>query len=422
MKTYFRFAILAIAIFGLVGLPGCTSTVDEDDVPDLPVPNERKNISLSRSEEEILNTQNEFSLNLFKYYIDKEKGCFVSPLSASMAMSLLANATAGETQREILDVLGFGEADIDAANALIFRLGNELAAVDNTVNLSLANSVWFDYRLDVKQLFIERAAASYGAEFFTVDLYSNSSVDAINQWCSEKTKGLIPEFLQRAPEGLFCLYNATYFNGRWSTPFEKSKTRKEQFHNLDGSHKNTDMMHGLFNICYNETDGIQIVRIPYGNGAYEMVVFVSADNHDIRDYMKSLTADQLKSRINTAGLCKVNLKMPKFNLENTMEMNDFFGKYGVKRIFDLTGDFSPLTDGQCYTNKIKQKTHIIVEEKGTEAAAVTGIHNWGASLSGAEAPTVDVTVDHPFAYIIRECSTGAYLFMGCITDCSNFNK
>jgi serpin B len=87
----------------------------------------------------------------------------------------------------------------------------------------------------------------------------------------------------------------------------------------------------------------------------------------------------------------------------------------MKQIFK--GGFANIADDPLWVSDIKQKTFVEVNEKGTEAAAVTSIvFRVGAQVKGLVKPPVRFFANRPFLFLIREKSTGIILFIGRIDE------
>lgn len=84
---------------------------------------------------------------------------------------------------------------------------------------------------------------------------------------------------------------------------------------------------------------------------------------------------------------------------------------GIKKMFDGTGDFSKIADAGLIFEAM-QKTKITVNEAGTEAATVTKIEGGLTSPGPIHLEKGRLTIDRPFAFFIREVSTGAIIFTG----------
>ena len=78
--------------------------------------------------------------------------------------------------------------------------------------------------------------------------------------------------------------------------------------------------------------------------------------------------------------------------------------------FTGAADFSKMSETGMCIDFVKQKTYVDVNEKGTEAAAVTAIGMKATSVGPSN--MVYFIANRPFVFAIREVSTGAILFIG----------
>ena len=376
-------------------------------------PNERVDIPLSRSELEMTEVGNEFAFEFFKTIVagEKKENLFVSPLSASIALSMCTNGAANETLEEMKATLGFKDYSLDEMNAYYKKLVEGLLAVDNTTTLGIANSIWIRSGFNVKQPFIDLNKDVYDAEVRTLD-FNSQAVAAINQWCSDKTNKRIPEVLEEiSPNMMLFLINALYFKGTWTSEFDKSNTAKEDFTTTSGQKQKVDLMHQVCQTPYVKDNGLQIVELPYGNQAFSMIVLLPEESSSINDAIQQLTAENWNKWMKALYTNPVDIKLPKFKLEYERDLKEDLQKMGMVLPFsEETANFSNMTSDRLFIGLVKQNTFVEVNEEGTEAAAVTIIG--GEVTSAGDDHTVYVHVNRPFIYAIKEKSTGAILFMG----------
>lgn len=397
-----------------VALAACS-----EDSSNTPIP--RVDIPMSRAESEIVNTTNSFSLRFFKKVLETENNNFgASPMSLSIALSMTANGASGEALSEILETIGFEAKDMKDVNTFNSRIVKDLCAVDRTTKISLANSMWIDNSFDVKPGFISDNRNEYGAEIFNENLGSSTTMKKINNWCKDKTNGMIPNFLDKPLDNncMIALLNALYFNGIWTTPFDESKTEKGNFYNNGESLIQTAMMQTEFKCrAAHDSEGANWVSLAYGNGAYHMII-IQPDHIRpgcVEEYFSHISDEDFDEML--AGLIetKMNLKMPKFDFESSIDIKGILQELGIKKMFDGTGDFSKIADTNLIF-KAMQKTRITVSESGTKAATVTKLDGWATSPGPVHLEKGTLTIDHPFAFFIREVSTGAILFTGCVNN------
>lgn len=386
-----------------------------------PTPNDRKDILLTRSELEMTALGNVFAFDFFKTVIanEEKENVFVSPLSASLALSMTANGGDGSTLEEMKTTLGFKDYSLEEMNGYYKKLLNGLLTVDNTTTLGIANSIWIKEGFAVKQPFVDVNKDMYDAEVRSLDFNSPQAVNTINGWCSDKTNKHITNILQFIDsDARMFLINALYFKGVWANKFDKSSTVSEDFTSISGQKSKVDMMHQECSIPYTSEVGLQVAELPYGNEAFSMVVLLPDDGQDMNNLMSQLTPDNWEKWISRLSSCTVDIKLPKFRLGYSRELIEDLKMMGMKVPFEEgSANFSKMSDAELYIGLVKQDTFVEVNEEGTEAAAVTVVGGFETSVGPTQ--PIYFHVNRPFIYVIKEKSTGAILFMGKMGSLSN---
>ncbi|MDQ6420461.1 serpin family protein [Paenibacillus sp. LHD-117] len=211
------------------------------------------------------------------------------------------------------------------------------------------------------------------------------------------------------------LINAIYFKGEWARPFQENATSDGEFVKPDGSMIQVPMMSQSGEFEYKAGEGYQAVRIPYGKGNIRMVIYLpTAESPDLDKMMSVLLSnpDQLTKGFHFED---GELRMPRFKSEYSISLNDALKVLGMEAAFDSEranfGNMAPIPPN-LYISNVQHKTFIEVNERGTEAAAVTSVEM--KEESAAQRFTMDV--NRPFFFTIEDGSTGTMLFMGCIEN------
>ena len=369
-----------------------------------PIKNARHDISLTADEKQLVKQNNDFAFRLFRETRGTDNKV-LSPLSVTFALGMLNNGAAGQTQREINSVLGFGNADADAINQFCRKMLTETATLDKTTRVDIANTIFTNRDYQLLPAFIEQANTYYDAEPQTRDFHDGKTMDVINQWASDHTEGMIKKILDEEtynPDMVSYLLNAIYFKGVWADKFNPDDTRDEAFNGGDM----LPMMHQRQKFSYTENDLYQSVVLPYGNRAYQMTVFLPREDKTIDDVLGALNGENWHE---TTYSYLVDLKLPRFETDSDIDLKSPLIAMGMPSAFDCdAARFDNFCDVATYIGLIKQSAKIKVNEEGTEAAAVTVI--------GAETTSVPLEAtfhaNRPFLYIISECSTGTIFFMG----------
>ena len=371
-----------------------------------------KEIELAEGERKLIESNNDFAFNLFrKARIDTS--CVLSPLSITYALGMLNNGADGQTLKEINQTLGFGEAGADAINAFCQKMLKEANTLDPETKALIANTIFVNeglgYRL--QEGFIDKANTYYSAQPQNRDFADGETMDVINQWASEHTEGMIPEVLNEdtfKPSAVSYLLNALYFKGMWSSPFKKEMTTNESF----GGGKEVPMMHKMGqDFQYAENDLYQAIRLPYGNGAYEMTVFLPREGKTIGDVLDTLNGSNWQF---DSWPTEVDLKLPRFETDTNQNLVKTMSDLGMPTAFGEYADFPHFCNAPVYISNMFQVAKIKLDEEGTEAAAVTVIQMDETGISSPPEPK-PFHANRPFLYIISEQSTGAIFFIGQYT-------
>lgn len=397
----------------------CILAACQSDAPSSLQPQPRKDISLTRSEREIADAGADFAFRFFKQVCktgDKESNLFVSPLSTLLCLSMMTNGAAENTLLEMKSALGFSNYSLEELNEYNRKLVSELLGLDNTVRIGIANSIWIKQGLGVYDSFVEVNKRMYDAQVKELDFTSPGFKDIINGWCAEKTNGCIKEVIQEIPDNA-CLYllNALYFKGIWKNQFKKSNTVEEQFRNVDGSKSDVRMMNMTKKYFeYAENDYFSMAVLPYGNEAFSMVVLLPSEGKSLEESLSQLDDETWKEWSQDFRSSELDLKFPRFELKYNKDLIKDMRAMGMYDAFDSkNANFSGMSDEDLFISILEQYSYIKVDEEGTEAAAVTE----GAMTDSMLEPGAVVAfhVNRPFAFLIKEKSTGAILFMGKVT-------
>lgn len=325
-------------------------------------------------------------------------------------------AAAGTTQQELEQTLGFREGGPQAVNDFCKTLIDSLPMADKRVQLHIANAIFVNQDYQLKKAFLQDMQHYYKALAESLDFTSLRTLGHINGWCSKKTHGMIPSILGEIdPSAVSYLLNAIYFKADWTTPFEKKRTKNEDFTTENGPVK-MPLMRQTEEFQYMNNGTFAAVRLPYGNGQWDMTVMLPENGNtpsDLIDYLAQNgmpSSDQFRFR-------QVDLKLPRFETESTT--GDLIGtleKMGIKKVFDENASEVPnLCDKSVFINMMLQKARITVNESGSEAAAVTAVEVFEClAVADREEPVV-FHANRPFVYVIREISTGVILFVGKYT-------
>lgn len=376
------------------------------------------------SERTAAQANNQFGLGLFKTVTKRnDKGNkFLSPVSAYLALSMAYNGASGETLNQMEATLGLARLDRDEVNQANQLLIRSLNSRGSEFQLSVANSLWSRKGFDLKQSFVDRVGPVYGARLATLDFNLPSASKEINQWVSDQTKGRIPTIVpaQLPRELQLLLVNATYFKAEWTRKFSANATRLAPFSVPTGRGARVvkvPTMSTTSHFRHLVSEGTEVIDLPYGQGSVSMTVLLPAKDVTLAALESSLTREswaRLVADLDRATTQYGTITMPKLELTYQEMLNGALQSLGMKRAFTDAAQFDGITGTRVSISSVLQKTFLAVDEKGTEAAAVTGISVGTTSVPPK--PVFHMVVDRPYAFAIRDHKSGAILFLGSITE------
>ncbi len=376
---------------------------------------------LDVGETQLIQADNAFGLELFRKIHAQGSGenIFISPLSVAMALGMTYNGAEGSTREAMQQTLELQGLDLQEVNESYRSLIDLLRGLDPSVEFRIANSIWYDDKYDFRQDFLDVNREYFDAEVAGLDFASPSAAPTINSWVDEKTNGRIEEIVDSpiSPDLVMFLINAIYFKGDWTNQFDEELTRDGTFYLADDSEKQVEMMSyaGPDTVLayLDQNQGVQVLDLKYGGKAFSMTIVMPAEPSSIASLIGSLDSDDWQAWIGSLERTEAQVSMPKFTLEYELELNEALEALGMGVAFDpLNADFTRIYSGieRIYISKVKHKTFVDVNEKGTEAAAVTSVE------VGITSVPPMIRIDRPFLFAIREKFSGTILFMGVMME------
>lgn len=352
-------------------------------------------------------SQTGFALSFFKKVnavTPKNENLLISPYSAAITLSMLAEGAQGQTRTEFDKALG----------GVIYK-AEDLGGNDSIVVKS-ANSVWIDDNFSPHNRYVSLLEKDFDAFLDVLNFAEPSTVKAINNWCSENTNGKIKEIIDKLdPGNVMVLINALYFNAPWENEFDPSMTSEQPFFGISGQQK-VKMMGAKGRYLYAEQDGFQMIQLPYKGNRYSMYVVLPPKGTDLEKVLPKVNEQIFNSAMDMLKQTEVRFYMPRFKVETSMLLNKSLQNMGIKTAFTSAADFSGIAQmGPLVLDQVRQKCYIDVTEKGTEAAAVTSAQMRLTSVRPAQKLPV-MRVDRPFVFFIADCESENILFAGKIVN------
>jgi serpin B len=385
---------------------------------------------------------NEFGCALYGRLGRAGENLFLSPYSISTALGMTYAGARGETEKQMAKVLCF-ELPQEKLHATFKGLAEGLKAraeAKKAYELSVANALWGQKGIALQKEFVELTQANYGAGLRDVDFAgaTEASRQTINAWVEKETRDKIKELLKPGiltAQTRLVLTNAIYFKGQWETAFDKKETQEAPFtlavpaaQEAPAPKMNVPLMHRKGTFGFWETDGLQVLELPYKGRDLSMVIILptvpTTQEREMRhawrleayaELEKTTTALQLGKWLEAMRQQEVEVCLPRFKVTSEFSLGEPLTSMGMTDAFSVEkADFSGMTRTEhLFISAVVHKAFVEVNEEGTEAAAATGVV---LELKMAREPPPMFRADHPFVFLIREVKTGSILFMGRVMD------
>lgn len=365
----------------------------------------------------------EFAFRLFETLKPGDRNLAISPYSARVVLSMLCEGSTGETRKSMMDTLRLDEYPDYVTNhferlgrPLGFQLESEMER--RGLQMLTANSLWCDDGFVLKQDYVNRVKEHYLAEAQTLDFRAPDSASRVNRWAHEKTRGHISAVVDSLAEfSPLLAMNAVYFKGLWTNPFEVKETREEEFTLQDGTKQLVPLVRRSGEFRYAEIAGAQIVSLPY-KGWMSMRVVLPPRNTPFPKFCAELTSIVGTSWTRTMGERDGHIRLPRFRIETQADLTAPLNAMGMSQVFDpARAELEGISDRKpLYLMGVMQSDFVEVNEKGTEAAAVTEVMCLSAMDPPPPPPPFEMIVNRPFVFAICDDLSGAVVFLAAVVD------
>jgi len=404
MKRFFSFLAMALLLMA------CKNDTDTPETTDL---------NPTEKSAKIIAADNQFGFEIFQKVnasLNEPKNTMISPMSISLALAMVYNGTAGDTKKQMEDMLHKSGLTPDDINQSYKELIAALSSHDPKVELAISNAIFYRNSFSVKNDFITTNQNYYQAEVAGLDFTKTTeTLNKVNDWVKTNTKGKIDKIIEKVSDNdIMYLLNAIYFNGEWKYRFDPKETTDMPFTKEDNQVVQAPTMTIENPYNYYSHQNFQMLEMPYGSGKYSMLIFLPAPGKNTNNLISSLTAENVNDWLSKMTEQKKKVYLPKFEFKFDDSLVDELQALGMTDAFnDIKANLTGISDAaKLVITEVMHKSYIKVDERGTEAAAVTGI-TVGLTSIGQDN---SFRVDHPFVFAIREKDTKAILFIGKVMN------
>lgn len=413
MKKNNIFAIVCVMLTVLLTSFGMMSCSDSEENKGN---SEFKPISLAPERKKIVDNARDFAFAVYgeqEDVLSDESNFIFSPFNLTSYLSLVANCTDENMANKIIDAMmpGGTVSDLTALNEHYANLTADLISADNKVSFKTGSSVWMLDKFTVNSTLNEILIRYYSANCNLVEKFDNSGANIISKWVKDFTDGRAENAVHETSISNLdaVIINAVTFTAKWQLDsFDTADTKKESFHNLDGTTSQVDMMTGKSSaarLYFN--DEIGMAELGFGNGAYTISFFMPLNPSDFKKMEFSWLSPKYIAGLKENGrtVRTKTFKMPRLNIDDRFQMNDaLYRLMGISDIYlsSLTGS------SNSQLGEIHQQIAFNLDEEGVKADAVT--NNMLTIIPNQEKG--EFIIDNPFVFMITESSTGSVIFMG----------
>lgn len=408
MKKLLSFTLGVITIALLFS--GCTLRLKAEDISNTLEKHDLAPIAVI-PDKDIAAAAN-FYIELFKS--SYEENVLLSPLSIINALAITSNGAAGDTLKEFEQVFG---TDIASLNEML-KAYNETLPHGKGYEVQVANSIWFkdDESLSVEKGFLQDNADYYNSGIYRA-AFDETTLKDINNWVKDKTEGRITDILDKIPrDAVLYLVNALAFDGEWNEVYEKSNIANGNFVTEGLEKQAVDFMYSKEK-GYIKGDNEEGFIKYYKDNKYAFVGLLPSVGITMEEYISTLTGEEILSLLENKDEENVQVGIPKFKSEASLELSYVLPSLGLNEAFDEhEADFSTMatsTKGNIYINRVLHKTFIEVNAKGTKAGAATVVE---MKTEGAMIIEKEVILNRPFLYMIVDTEYNLPIFIGTMNS------
>ena len=343
----------------------------------------------------------------------------LSPVSVYIALSMAAEGARGETQGELLALLGAQDATDMRRTAQ--ELLSSLEVRGETGEIALADSLWLgeqDSTVSFREAYLELLRTSYDAEARSVPFGDPAAGEEIAAWIREKTREKVKvseDAMRFDADTLAVLINTVFLKDGWREPFNEDRTEQGIFFGLNGKEGTADYMRRTdLNGTIVRGEGFLRYALPLRDVG-RMVFVLPDEGVSLESLLGSPEKVAALLRDGEEKNADVDLMVPRFSFQDRTNLEEILQSLGVQTCFTGMADFSGMTDTPVYISRVLQESRIDVDENGVAAAAYTLVAMTKGAAIPAEREKVDFHLDRPFLYAI-ESRDGTVLFLGVVTE------
>ena len=356
-----------------------------------------------------------------RIFLDTEENRVWSPVNAGLALAMLAETSSGETQAQLLELLGADSMD---------TLREQVKALWQCISLdsqdeirTLAASIWVDEGIDVRQELLDTLSEDYYASVYRTDLTSDSAAQAMGTWIKNNTGGILGDGVapKISEQTVMTLLSTVWLQGVWMDEFSAAKNTTGIFHASGGDVECTYMNKNMTTMTYSWGEDYSAVAIPTKWEATTAWLILPDEGKTISDVLKNgdylnTVAVESGTEDGRRGEYQVNLSLPKFDIRSDLGLREGLEQLGLTDVFredctDLSDSF--MTEDPIFLDGIRQVTRVSIDETGVTGGSYTELI---VSMGIPPDQIIDFRLDRPFLFVLTESTNGTLLFAGVVNE------
>ena len=364
-----------------------------------------------------------FAVALFQQLAERPGNVLVAPYGVSLALAMTGLGASGATSEQFKRTLRIEEAHTNWPSAFS-RLNTAVkrSATDG-VDLRIAGRLWLQEGWPVEDACRRHYRELFGVEPSSLDFLhgGKEAVRTINATISRDTAGAVAEMLSDndlSDRTALIVLAAVVFHGEWRSGFAADQTEEAEFDVSAARTVLAPMMRQINRLPLARRDGMTLLELPY-RGTLSMVIILPDEPEGVTKLGKELTVDQLNRWVSVRAVREVDVRIPRFSIQQSHSLRPVLSKMGLEAAFDpMRASFSALSPrNPLALSMVVHEARVMVNEEGTRAVAATAAG--GEFGPGDARPSLSPVVfhaDHPFLFLITENTTGTILFLGRVAE------
>ncbi|CAI5764479.1 SERPIN domain-containing protein [Podarcis lilfordi] len=367
-------------------------------------------------QERLVSSIDGFALKFFRRIASLQggKNIFFSPMSISMAFSMIGMGAKQNTEKQIYKGLGLEKIDTSMIHKGFQEFLKVLTSSNHQGMVNMGNGLYLAKGIKIATRYNKDLQSFYKSEIFAVNFKDNVVAEKqINNFVKANTKGKIREVVRGLdPNTVMVLVNYIYFKDEWENPFVPKNTGKGDFFVDAKTTVKVNMMKktDYFRHVRDESLSCWVIELPYKGGAVAWFILPDKGKLEkVEDGLKGETLSKWRKSLETGT--QFYLAIPKLSMATSYDLKDLLPGLGISEVFTPNADLTGITGGgKVKIDKASHKAVLDINESGTEAAAATFMSFGVGAAPGP--PPVHLVFDRPYFFFLMASVDGPMLFMG----------